>query len=196
MQVFSDMIRSPDVMNRETDPDAELVFKAAAGDRKAFASLVRSHYNRLFRLVWRMVGSREDAEDIVQDVCFTLATRIDTFRGESKVSTWLAGIAINAARDFLRRRKARMNTLEGYAAVVNLFPQADEHNPQRALWLAGALGRLKDDLRETVILVAGEGLSHAEAAEVLNVTENTVSWRMFEARKALSREGIAEVFHD
>jgi RNA polymerase sigma-70 factor (ECF subfamily) len=51
-------------------------------------------------------------------------------------------------------------------------------------------------LRETVVLVAGEGLTHAEAARILDVAETTVSWRMHEARKALSREGLAEVFYD
>ncbi|MDR1826877.1 MAG: hypothetical protein LBR29_00945 [Methylobacteriaceae bacterium] len=62
--------------------------------------------------------------------------------------------------------------------------------------MASALSRLKEDLRETVVLVAGEGLTHAEAARILDVAETTVSWRMHEARKALSREGLAEVFYD
>ena len=112
------------------------------------------------------------------------------------MSTWLTGIALNAARDFLRKRNVRSRTQEKYANVVSLVPQRDESNPVLRHWLSSALGRLKEDLRETVILVAGEGLTHAEAARILNITENTVSWRMHEIRKILRRNDIEEVFHD
>ncbi len=182
-------------MDTTSDPDAELIRRACGGDRVAFASLLERHYDRLHRVIWRVVGSREDAEDIVQEVCCTLVTKIDSFRGEAKVSTWLVGIALNAARDFLRRAKSRNNTTEKFATVVSLYPQPDGRDLPHKQWLASILGRLKEDLLETVILVAGEGLTHAEAAKLLNITENTVSWRMHEARKFLKQEGLEEVFH-
>lgn len=109
-------------LNTIPDPDAELVFKAAAGDRRAFALLLHRNYDRMFRVIWRIVGSKTDADDIIQDVCLALVTKIGTFRGESKVSTWLTTIAVNAARDYLRRRKSRARTVDGYATVVSLFP--------------------------------------------------------------------------
>lgn len=182
-------------LDKTSDPDARLVKQACAGDRDAFASLLERHYDRLHRIIWRVVGSREDAEDIVQDVCCALVSKIDTFRGEAKVSTWLAGIAINAARDFLRRRKSRHATQEKYAAVVSLHPQPDGRDLDQKRWLESVLGQLTENLRETVILVAGEGLSHAEAAQALNIKENTVSWRMHEVRKFLREEGIEEMLH-
>lgn len=157
--------------------------------------LLERHYERLHRIAWRISGSREDAEDIVQEICCSLADKIDGFRYEAKVSTWLAGIAVNAARDHLRRMRSRQNTQDGYAKVVELYPQPDGRDLFHAQWLASALGRLDDALRETVILVAGEGLSHAEAARELGVAESTVSWRMHEARKALRSEGVMETFH-
>lgn len=177
------------------DLDAKLIHLANQGDRNAFTQLLENNYDRLFRVIWRIVGTQEDAEDIVQDVCCSLVIKISSFRGESKVSTWLIGIALNAAKDFLRRSKSRNQTQSNYATVVSLYPQHDGRSLTQKLWMNSILSRLKQDLLETVILVAGEGLSHSEASKVLNISENTVSWRMHEARKILRQEGLEEVFH-
>ncbi len=172
------------------DPDADLVRRACGGDREAFAALLERHYDRLHRIVWRITGSREDAEDIVQEICCALATKIDGFRGEAKVSTWLSGIAVNAARDHLRRIKARQKATDGFAMATELYPQPDGRDLYRAQWLKSILATLDEALRETVILVSGAGLSHKEAALALGVAESTVSWRMHEVRKLLRRENV------
>ncbi len=85
------------------DPDRELVDGAASGDRNAFEALLRRHYERIYRIAWRMTGSGSDAEDIAQDVCCTLVEKIGTFKGEAKFTTWLTGIVMNASRDHRRR---------------------------------------------------------------------------------------------
>src|SRR3954468_22067935 len=94
------------------DADADLVAAAAAGDRRAFETLLDRHYDRIHGLAWQLTGARADADDIAQDVCCTLAEKIATFRGEARFSTWLCGITYNACRDFRRRR----NSFAGFTA--------------------------------------------------------------------------------
>jgi RNA polymerase sigma-70 factor (ECF subfamily) len=165
--------------------DGDLVAAAVAGRRDAFETLLRRHYDRIHGLAWQLTGSRADADDIAQDVCCTLVEKIGGFRGEAKFTTWLTGITFNACRDFRRRRRSFGGMIERLAAVTGLRTAGDERDPYDAIWLKAAVARLKPPLRDTVVLVAGEQLTHAEAAEILGVAENTVAWRMHEARKIL-----------
>ncbi len=166
-------------------PDADLAAAAIAGDRQAFEALLRRHYGRIHGLAWQLTGSRADADDIAQDVCCTLVKRIGRFRGEAKFTTWLVSITVNAVRDFRRRRRSFGGMVERLAVVVGLAPPADGRDLHDAMWLRSAVARLKPAYREAVVLVAGEQLSHAEAAAILGVAEATVSWRMHEARRLL-----------
>src|SRR3954449_13553626 len=102
------------------DADADLVAAAAAGDREAFAALLRRHYDRIHGLAWRITGSRADADDIAQDVCCTLVEKIGSFRGEAKFSTWLTGITFNAFRDLRRRRRSFAGLSERLAVLAGL----------------------------------------------------------------------------
>jgi RNA polymerase sigma factor (sigma-70 family) len=168
------------------DGDAELVAAAAAGDREAFAALLRRHYDRIHGLAWRITGSRADADDIAQDVCCALVEKIGGFRGEAKFATWLTGITFNACRDFRRRRRSFAGFTEKLAVLAGLAAPPDGRDAYDGIWLKSAIARLKPALRDTVVLVAGEQLTHAETAEILGVAENTVAWRMHEARRLLS----------
>lgn len=165
--------------------DDVLVARARAGERAAFESLLRRHYDRMHRIAWRMTGSRHDAEDVVQEVCCALADKIAGFRGEAKFTTWLFGIVVNSCHDHRRRGATLARMREGLAVLVRIGGGAGKADPDRRIWLKSALGRLEPSLRDTVILVAGEGLTHAEAGAALGVAENTVSWRLFEARRRL-----------
>ncbi|GJE57541.1 MULTISPECIES: RNA polymerase sigma factor [Methylobacterium] len=167
------------------DPDRDLVGRAVHGDRMAFEALLRRHYDGMHRIAWRMTGSREDAEDIVQEICCALADRIAGFRGEARFSTWLYGITANACRDHRRRGATLARLRQGLAVLVRAGGTGDGGDPHRRVWLASALGRLDPGLREAVVLVAGEGLTHAEAGAALGIAETTVSWRLFEARRRL-----------
>jgi RNA polymerase sigma factor (sigma-70 family) len=166
--------------------DADLVAAAVAGDRDAFEALLRRHYERIHGLAWRLTGSRVDAEDIAQDVCFTLIEKIASFRGEAKFTTWLTGITFNACRDFRRRRRSFTGLTERLAVLAGLAAAPDGRDAYDALWVRSAIARLKPALRETVVLVVGEELTHAEAAKLLGVAEKTVAWRMHEARRLLA----------
>lgn len=168
--------------------DAELAASAAKGDRDAFAELLRRHYDRIHGLAWRMCGSRADADDIAQDVCCTLADRIADFRGEAKFTTWLCAITVNACRDFGRRRSAFSRFTGRLSVMVGLADAPDGRDLYDAIWIDSAIARLKPDLRDTAILVAGQQLTHAEAAKILGIAEATVSWRMHEIRRQLAAD--------
>src|SRR3990167_3939794 len=101
--------------------DADIVTAAVAGDRDAFAALLRRHYDRIHGLAWQLTGSRADADDIAQDVCCILVEKLSAFRGDAKFTTWLCSIVFNACRDFHRRRSAftrftgRLSVMAGVA---------------------------------------------------------------------------------
>jgi len=170
------------------DPsDADLVAAALAGDRLAFEALLRRHYDRVHGLAWRLTGTRADADDITQEVCCALVEKLGGYRGEAKFTTWLAGITVNACRDFRRRRRSFFGLTERLGVLARLASAPDGRDAYDAAWIKSAIARLKPALRDTVVLVAGEQLTHAEAAAILGVSENTVSWRMHEARRLLGK---------
>ncbi|MEM9049457.1 MAG: RNA polymerase sigma factor [Pseudomonadota bacterium] len=172
--------------------DEDLAQAAARGDSAAFAVLVRRHYDGIFRLAWRLLGNRADAEDIAQEVCTALPRKLQRFDARAKLSTWLHRVVLNAVRDHLRRQAVRNRAAQGWGEVT-AFRAAEAAETRAALdWLSGAMSSLAPDLRETAALVLGEDLSHAEAGAVLGVSAGTVSWRMSAVRKAVRARAAAE----
>ena len=173
--------------------DDDLVSLATQGNRAAFEALLRRHYDLMHRVAWRMTGSQTDAQDICQDVCCALVERIASFRGEAKFTTWLVGVVRNACHDH-HRRHSTLARLKGHLAVLaEMAAPPDGRDLFRRSWLASELARLSPLLRETVVLVVGEGMTHAEAAAALGVTESTVSGRMHEVRR---QAGLAKDIGD
>ena len=166
--------------------------RAAQGDGRAFEALIARHYDRVHALAWKFTGGPPDSEDLAQDVCLALGRKIRSFRGEARFTTWLYQVVLNAARDGMRRQKTRAAAAAAFAEVDEMRRGADADRAAQAEWLRAALRELKPDLRETAVLVLDEGLSHAEAAEILEVAESTVSWRLMEIRKALKATAEAE----
>ncbi|MEM8870512.1 MAG: RNA polymerase sigma factor [Pseudomonadota bacterium] len=165
--------------------DATLVTQARSGDADAFAMLVARHYDAVFRLAWKLLGNRAEAEDLAQDVSIGLATKLHGFREEARFSTWLHRVVVNTARDRMRRRARYAKAASGWGEVERARQTAAAEADAASAWLSAAMGALPDGLRETVALVLGEDLTHAEAAEVLDVSEGTISWRMSETRRRL-----------
>jgi RNA polymerase sigma-70 factor (ECF subfamily) len=173
--------------------DDDLVSLATQGNRAAFEALLRRHYDLMHRVAWRMTGSQTDAQDICQDVCCALVERIASFRGEAKFTTWLIGIVRNACHDH-HRRHSTLTRLKGHLAVLaGMAASPDGRDLFRRSWLASELARLSPLLRETVVLVVGEGMTHAEAAAALDVSESTISGRMHEVRR---QAGLAKDIGD
>lgn len=172
-----------------SDPDSSLIAAAQAGNRDAFASLLEKHYDRIHGLAWQLTGSRADADDVAQDVCCALVEKIGSFRGEAKFTTWLTGITWNACRDLRRRRRSFSALSERLAVLAGIAAAPDGRDLHDLLWLKSAISRLKPALRDTVVLVAGQQLTHGEAAAILGIAEATVAWRMHEARRILAAGG-------
>src|SRR5690606_28507453 len=168
------------------DPDQILVAAAISGDRAAFGELLQKHYDRIHGLAWQLTGSHADAEDIAQDVCCILVEKIGSFRGEATFATWLCGIVFNCCRDHHRRRRSFRGFTERLAVLAGLVHAPDGRDLHDQIWIRSAIARLKPAYRDTVVLVAGQQLTHAEAAEILGLSEATVSWRMHQVRKILS----------
>ena len=176
---------------REDDPDADLLTGALAGSRDAFEALLRRHYDRIHGLAWQLTGSRADADDVAQDVCCVLVEKLSSFQGRAKFTTWLCGIVFNACRDLRRRRRSLRGLIERFAVMASLSRGPDGRDLHDAIWIKSAIARLKPVYRETVVLVVGQQLTHAEAAEILGVAEATISWRMHEVRRQLAGESLA-----
>lgn len=170
----------------KTKDDSEaLMTRAASGDAAAFRELLRRHYDRVFRVVYSVVRNQSDAEDITQEIWAAMPKKLRNWRGEAKVTSWLHRIALNAAKDSLRKSATRARTTAGYAEVEALSRGEAADMNVRLSWLQNALGTLSDDLRATAALTLGEDMNFAEAAEVLGVAEGTIAWRMSEIRRRL-----------
>jgi len=174
--------------------DSELAKSASQGDRDAFQRLLERHYDMIHRVALRFTGSTTDAEDIAQDVCLALVRKIQAFRGDALFSTWLYRVVINACRDFARRRTTSKALVENYVAYRELDEADHADSKERLDWLEEAYLRLPPDLRETVLLVVAEDMTHAEAGAVLDCAEGTIAWRMSAVRKQLKLDLVSD--HD
>ena len=169
---------------RMTTSDEDLALAAASGDGQAFGLLLERHYDRLFALCFRLTGQPAEAEDLTQDICAALPAKLASYRAQSRVTTWLYRVAVNAAHDRRRRRATHMKHAEGWGDWEMARQDAIAEAREQHDWLTIAMSRLSEDLRDTLALVLDD-LTHAEAAEILGVSEGTISWRMSEAKKRL-----------
>ncbi len=176
------------------DPDAELVSAWQSGDLGSFETLVRRHQARIYRLVLRMLGSREEAEDVVQEAFISLYRHGHSFRREARFSTFLYRVATNAAlnrRRTLGRSRARTEELERRQAAGDHLPSAPRDPEGAAVGqevreqVQEALLELSDDLRAAIVLYDIEGQSYREISRILDIPEGTVKSRIHRARSAL-----------
>ena len=164
-----------------------LIEKAQKGDRAAFSQLLDLHYVFVRSVAWRWCGRTCDVDDVAQDVCIRLAKSLDRFRGDGQFKTWLYTLTINVARDHLRKLGRETRNLQIWAddpTTVSLHAGADETRLDD-VW--AAVRTLPPKQCDAVLLVYAEGLSHAQAAEVLHCSESTVSWQVHEAKKKLKQ---------
>lgn len=189
---------------RKNDPDAEAVAAAKAGDKAAFAALLRGLQNRVYHFIQRQSISTQDAEDLTQETFLEVYRSLPSFRGTSQFSTWVLGISQNLIRNY-RNRSPVFRFPEVSEDVLTDLPDQQERpdeNYQNRLKIealrAGIQRFLSEDLRDALVLVSLEGLDYAEAANILGVPVGTVKTRVFRARKALKdglqKEGQWELF--
>ncbi|WP_299355852.1 sigma-70 family RNA polymerase sigma factor [uncultured Shimia sp.] len=164
--------------------DQKLADQAKAGNGTAFATLLARHYDRIFALAFRMSSARAEAEDLTQDICAALPSKLMRFDGQSRFSTWLYRVVVNAAHDRRRRQASHTKAAEGWGDWEVARQAANAETAERIDWLTRAMRALPDDLRDTLALVLDD-MTHADVGEVLEVSEGTVSWRISEAKKRL-----------
>jgi RNA polymerase sigma-70 factor (ECF subfamily) len=166
-------------------PDEMLANAAAGGDRAAFATLIGRHYDRIHGLAWRLTGTRDQAEDLTQDICAALPSKLRNWRGEARFTTWLYRVVVNAAHDLRRRQQTHARAAHGWGNWEIARQDEMAAQAEAADWLAQAMAALGPELRDTVALVLGEEMTQAEAGVVLGVSEGTIAWRMSEVKKRL-----------
>ena len=163
--------------------DRALASQVLAGDELAFRELYRRHTPRLYQLVLRLLGGRDaDAEDAVQDTWLKATEQLDRFRWECAFGTWLSAIALNVAREQMRRRIRRPEAdwpedLDPPAAAP--FDVVDSMDLERAV------ADLPDGYRAVLVLHDVEGYTHEEIGLALGIAEGTSKSQLFWARQAL-----------
>ena len=174
--------------------DRELVTAAREGDAEAFGLLVRRHQRRVYRLAVHLLKSGAEAEDVTQDTFVRAYGALDRFDGRSEPFTWIYRICVNLSLNALRSRKTRRASSPDDPRIEGLLvdnrpaagsPARSSADKQLGRALVEGIDELSDTLRTTLVLVCIDGLSHAEAGEVLGCPEGTVAWRVHEARKKL-----------
>jgi RNA polymerase sigma-70 factor, ECF subfamily len=164
------------------DPDEPLVRRAQRGDRFAFETLVGRYERRLYTLAARVLGSREEAADAVQEALLRAWLGLPKFRGGSLFSTWLYRICVNAAHDVRQKRRTPP------AAEPPEPPDPRDRFAESELSseLQLALNALDEPYRVAVVLYDVLGCSYAEIAELMGVAEGTVKSRIFRGRTELA----------
>jgi RNA polymerase sigma-70 factor, ECF subfamily len=165
----------------------------AAVREVVFHRLVSRYQRRVFAVCYRVLGSTSDAEDATQETFLRIARSAHRYRGEAQVSTWIYRIARNVSTDQVRYDARRPSTPVDDLTRVGTEPEADDAvaASETALTVRDALTQLDERSRLLLVLVAVEGLSYAEAAEVVDLPVGTVKSRVSRARVRLG-ELLAE----
>lgn len=162
--------------------DTELIKKAQQGDTAAFEALVNGYYDVMYKMAFKWCGSKSSAEDITQEACIKLARGLESFRHNAKFTSWLYRLVINTARDWVKAQNRHNHGPDGLETVSMSMKEDDKLHAQEVM---AAIYKLPEGEKEALLLVFSEGLSHKEAAEILECKESTISWRIHEARKKL-----------
>jgi len=164
----------------------DLVARCRAGDVEAFETLYREHAARLYTLACRMAGSREDGEDLLQEIFLQAYRKLGSFKGDASIGTWLYRLALNHCLDYVRSRRAKMNKLtETLDADTSFEPTARRDTPIARMDLERAVERLPEGCREAFVLHDVEGFDHKEVGELLGIAEGTSKSQVFKARMKL-----------
>ena len=173
--------------------DGELVALAIGGRQQAFAEIMQRHRAPIYRLIRGHVGDPDTALDLVQETFVSAFNALPRYDRSRALKAWLSRIAINKCRDWARRRAVRRLLLldaavEEVARVADPAPALDRSAADRQelerLW--ATIAKLPRQLREPLLLRTVEGLSQAETAEVLGISEKAVEMRLYRARGKLS----------
>jgi RNA polymerase sigma-70 factor (ECF subfamily) len=166
-----------------------LAERCRQGDLGAFEELYRTHAGRLYGVAFRMVGNPADAEDLLQEIFLAAHRKLDSFRGESALGTWLYRLAVNLCLDYLRSRTGRAiqvtDPLGDEPALPDARGRGLAEQTVSKMDLERALAQLPEGCRTAFILHDVEGLEHREVAEVMGIAEGTSKSQVHKARLRL-----------
>jgi RNA polymerase sigma-70 factor (ECF subfamily) len=175
--------------------DAALIRRVRTGDQSAFDLLVKEYMRSAYLTAYRVLGHREDAEDLVQECFLAVYQYLDSFDIERPFGPWLARIVVNRGANFRRSRARR--TTEPEADVASDAPSALEESGRTEMRevLTRALATLNERQRMIVTLFDVDGLTSTEIGEMLELAPGTVRWHLHEARRVL-RGALSGYFGD
>jgi RNA polymerase sigma-70 factor, ECF subfamily len=172
-----------------------------ASDREAFAKLVDETSGPIYRVVFHIVGTEQDAEDALQDTFLKAYRALPNFEGRSSLKTWLYRIAVNEALMLVRKRKPQAMSVdesesfdpetEGEGMEIVDFcclPEGELLSSESRIFLDAAIRNLPENLRIVFVMRDLEGLSIQDTAEALNLSENNIKVRLLRARLRLRQE--------
>ena len=180
--------------------DDHLVARCKQGDLDAFEELVNMHQKKMVNIAYRMIGSYEDACEVVQDAFVSAHRSIQKFQARSSFATWLCAIVMNLSRNRLKQVKMRQQH-EVFSVDDPLMYDMGRNRPDPPSGEPSALEQLEtqsvrvkvqkciegleDDFREVVVLRDMQSFSYGEISDMLKIPEGTVKSRLFRARHAL-----------
>ena len=164
--------------------DLELAGRVRSGDGAAFEALYQQHAPRLYNLAYRMAGTANDADDLLQDIFLLAYRKVGSYRGESSLGTWLYRLAMNHCLDVLRSRQSRMSQQtdaldEESSATAAVTPALGAVS---RIDLERAIGRLPQACRAAFLLHDVEGFGHQEVGTILGISEGTSKSQVHKAR--------------
>ena len=168
--------------------DRRLASACAAGDTRVFEEIYQRFGERMKSIAWNHLGNRSDAEDAVQETFLKIHRAAKTYSGEASFSTWVFRILVNTCYDVLRKRRRRIEE-----APIDDTPETAERtapniDEAKRMTLRKLLSELTEQRRTVFTLFEIEGLSHAEIAEILGISEGNSKWILFATKKELQEK--------
>jgi len=170
--------------------DSELVRRITGGKKQEFRLLVERYQTQLFSMIMRQVRERDIAEELLQETLLRSYRSLHSFRGDSKLNTWMIRIALNVTNSYFasRRFKEKQKTEFAEHKTMDRFSSAFSSTEEKLVRrVESILGKLKPKMREVVVLIGFEGKSYEEAAAVLEIPVGTVRSRLYNARAEMRK---------
>lgn len=173
--------------------DATLVRQCLEGNVKAFESIIDKYQKTIFNLALRMLGSGDDAEDIVQSVFIKAYENLASFDPKYKFFSWLYRMTINESLNFRSQRKRFEELGDGYVSR-DKTPEQDYEEHEMTRYVETALLHLESGQRALIVLKHFQNLAYQEISEIMGISEKTVKSRLYSARQVLKNDLLKKGF--
>jgi RNA polymerase sigma-70 factor (ECF subfamily) len=194
----ADKARTRARVDHKNSPEAMLVRRVQAGDELAFREIVERYQSKIFSIIYGILRSHNDAEDIAQQVFTKVYFSVASFDFRSSLLTWIYKITVNECYDYLRKKRVRKlvyesdftqedaQRMEASEPAVDQAPAVDERLANREL-VVKLLAKISEEDRSLILLKEVEGHSVEELAGMTGLNENTIKVKLFRARQKLVR---------